>query len=249
MGAVLSPHETGALTMMAEQAQARNAHELRAAKVQGGRQRRVPGIVIPLWVLDEIEEDDEGNPAVAHTTPRGAEAIVNDLEELLETGTTYRIQGTTKGGHEILKTVTISTTEDAPPVATTPSSTDMGGVAWATLRALTSAPKMTGELAEVIASRERSVLAALEQQAEDQYTLGHMQARLKYEPREDAEAVAARWAAIAGMVQMAATNPEIKDGISKALGAVSKGFGMGVESARQRFSKRGGEANGTQGES
>ena len=238
MGAVLSPHELGALTTMVEQAQARNAHELRAAKVQGGRQRRVSGVIVPLWVLDELEEGEDGNPAVAHTTPRGAEAIVNDLEELLDTGTTYKIQGTTKGGHEILKTVTISTTDDAPPVATTPGQTDMGGVAWATLRALTAAPKMTGELAEVIANRARSVLAALEERAEDQYTLGHMQARLKYEPKEDAEAVAARWAAIAGMVNMAATNPDVKDGIAKALGAISKGFGAGVESTRQRWSQR-----------
>ena len=245
MAAVLSPHDVGTLVSMVEASQTRNAHEIRAARVQGGKQRRVSGVVVPLWTADEFAENEEGEEVVTEKSPRAGESVVHDLEELLEAGETYKIQGTTKGGHEVLKTCTVVTTGDAPPEATTPHNTDMGSVAWATLRALTKAPDMAGELARVIADREKSVLAALEERSEDQYTLGFMQARLKFEPREDAEAVAARWSAIAGIVQMVGSNPEIKDGIAKAVGAVSKGFGAGVESVRSKREQRKAEPDGT----
>lgn len=232
MAAVLSPHDLSSLISMIEAAQTRNAYELRAARVQGGKQRRVSGVVVPLWTGEETK-GEESNPS-EEKSPRAAESIVHDLEERLESGETYKIQGTTKGGHEVLKTCTIVTTGDTPTEATTNQSTDMGSVAWATLRALTKAPDMAGELARVLAEREKSVLAALEERSEDQYTLGYMQARIKYEPREDAEAVAARWAAIAGIVQMVGTNPDIKEGISKVGSAIGHGFGMGIERIRNK---------------
>ncbi len=230
MAAVFSPHEVGVLISMIDGAQTRGSNEIRVCRVQGGSQRRVPGLVIPLWTYDEPgQEGDE-----AARIPKAAETVINDLEERLEAGEVYKVQGTTKGGNEVLKTATVSTTPSTPPQATTPSSTDMGSVAWATLRGLSETPRITADLARVISDREKAVASALEAKADDQYTIGFQTARMRYEPQEDPEVAMAKYQAMLGFAQLVTTNPEARDGLKSFIGAIAKGFGVGVESVRSK---------------
>ena len=83
MPAVLSPHEIEAATSLVESGQQRGARELRLARIIAGRPKRIPGVLIPLWVTT-ADDDDQ---------------VARDLVELREsagvparTGTDRRIR-------------------------------------------------------------------------------------------------------------------------------------------------------------
>lgn len=226
MSAVLSPHEIEAATSLVEAGQQRGARELRIARIIAGRPKRIPGICIPLWIGTEDDEDK---------VARAPEGIVAELEDVFEPGESYKLLATT--GSDVLKQATI-TSGEAPDVPGQGGDFGLAQVANATLRAFALAPKAAGDLAEVLASRESATLKSILKTNEDAYEIGWLKARLKFEPQEDPEVTAARWAAIEAMGTAAVTNPEIREGIGRLIGGVVGVAGATFANQRERWQRR-----------
>ena len=227
MPAVLSPHEIEAATSLVEAGQQRGARELRLARIIAGRPKRIPGVLIPLWV-STADADDQ--------VARAPESVVAELEEEMEPGESYKLFCTT--GSDVLKQCTI--TSGSSPETASSSGGDQGlaQVANATLRAFALAPEATGTLADVLARREKATLKGILGRADDAYEIGWLKARLKFEPQEDPEVTAARWGAIEGMATAAVTNPEVREGIGRLLGGIVGMTGATFANARDRFRAR-----------